>query len=128
MLDRIMRRYALASYLQAAQNAACFGLHSLDERCARWMLTVHDCVGSTPFPLTHQYLASCLGVRRAGATVTLSLLRDAGAVEYTRGRISIVNRAPLEERTCACYGIVRRQFERLLTKTTAGAAGAALPA
>ena len=113
-LERILRRYALASFLQASQNAACFGLHSLEQRCARWMLSVNDSVGSTPFPLTHQQLASSLGVRRAGATVVMRELRDAGAVEYTRGRISIVNRTPLEARTCPCYDIIRRQQATLL--------------
>lgn len=113
-LERVLRRYALATLFQAAQNAACFGLHSLDERCARWMLCVHDSVGSTPFPLTHQELASALGVRRAGATVAMRMLRDAGAVEYTRGRISIVNRAPLEARTCACYQIVKAQYASVM--------------
>jgi CRP-like cAMP-binding protein len=113
-LERVLRRYALASLLRASQAAACFGLHTLDERCARWMLAVHDCVGSTPFPLTHQQLATALGVRRAGATVAMRMLREAGAIEYTRGRIAIVDRAPLESRTCACYGIVRRQYAQLL--------------
>jgi CRP-like cAMP-binding protein len=113
-LERVLRRYALASYLQASQAAACFGLHTLDERCAKWMLAVNDCVGSTPFALTHQQLASALGVRRAGATVAMRMLRDVGAIEYTRGRIAIVDRAPLESRTCACYSLVRSQYSRLL--------------
>ena len=118
-LESVLRRYALASFLQAAQSAACFGLHSLEQRCAKWMLMVHDSVGSTPFPLTHQYLATSLGVRRAGATVAMRAFRDAGAVEYTRGRISIVNRAPLEALACPCYGIVRQQYERLLRQPPA---------
>ncbi|MEO7458328.1 MAG: Crp/Fnr family transcriptional regulator, partial [Gemmatimonadaceae bacterium] len=91
-LERLLKRYALASLVGATQSAACLGLHSLDERCARWMLSVHDTAGSTPFPLTHQNLASSLGVRRAGATVAMRALRDAGAVQYTRGRVSIVDR------------------------------------
>ncbi|WP_142848202.1 Crp/Fnr family transcriptional regulator [Telmatospirillum sp. J64-1] len=106
-------RFAQAHYNQVAQTAACNRLHSLEERCARWLLMSRDRAGED-FPLTHEYLAIMLGVRRAGVTVTANVLQSAGLIRHTRGHITITDPAGLEEVTCDCYWIVREEFRRLL--------------
>ena len=113
-LHRLMLRYSQAFLTQVAQTAACNGSHLVQERCARWLLTTCDRVDGNDFALTHEFLAFMLGVRRAGVTVTLRGLQDAGVIAYTRGRISIVDRAALERDSCECYAVVRSHFDRLL--------------
>ncbi|MGQ9366985.1 Crp/Fnr family transcriptional regulator [Azospirillum sp. ST 5-10] len=106
-------RFAQAHFNQVAQTAACNRLHSIEERCARWLLMTRDRVGEE-FPLTQEYLAMMLGVRRAGVTVTARLLQNAGLIRYTRGRITILDPAGLDEVTCDCYRIIRDEFRRLV--------------
>ncbi len=98
-----------AFMVQVSQTAACNGLHTVDQRCARWLLLTHDRVGgSDSFSLTHQFLSFMLGVRRAGVTEALGTLGDAGLIASDRGRITIINRAGLERACCECYGAGRR--------------------
>lgn len=111
-------RFAQAHFNQVAQSAACNRLHSIEERCARWLLMSRDRVGDN-FPLTHEYLAIMLGVRRAGVTVTANLLQNAGLIRHTRGSITITNPAGLEEVACDCYRIIRDEFQRLLPQGNA---------
>jgi len=111
---RILLRYTQAFLTQVAQTAACNGAHLVEERCARWLLMTHDRVEGDEFPLTHEFLAFMLGVRRAGVTVAMRALQDAGVVQYSRGRVQIVDRSGLEAASCECYGVVRTHFERLL--------------
>jgi CRP-like cAMP-binding protein len=106
-------RFAQAHFVQVAQSAACNRLHTIEERCARWLLMSRDRVGNE-FPLTHEYLAIMLGVRRAGVTVTANILQKAGLIRHTRGYITITDPAGLEEAACDCYRIVRDEFSRLL--------------
>ncbi|MBP2229384.1 CRP-like cAMP-binding protein [Azospirillum agricola] len=106
-------RFAQAHFNQVAQSAACNRLHTIEERCARWLLMSRDRAGDD-FPLTQEYLAVMLGVRRAGVTVTAKLLQNAGLIAYTRGNITILDPAGLEETACDCYRIVRDEFRRLL--------------
>jgi cAMP-binding proteins - catabolite gene activator and regulatory subunit of cAMP-dependent protein kinases len=106
-------RFAQAHFNQVAQSAACNRLHSIEERCARWLLMTRDRSGDE-FPLTHEYLAIMLGVRRAGVTVTLNTLQNAGLVRHTRGHITVTNPVGLEEVACECYRIVQDEFRRLL--------------
>jgi CRP-like cAMP-binding protein len=114
-LRRMLHRYTQAFITQVSQTAACNRSHQLHERCARWLLMTHDRVGGTDtFPLTHQFLAYMLGVRRSGVTIAASTLQSAGFIRYARGRITITDRHGLENASCECYGIVRAHFDRLL--------------
>ncbi|UEM22772.1 Crp/Fnr family transcriptional regulator [Skermanella mucosa] len=105
-------RFAQGHFNQVGQTAACNRLHTIDERCARWLLMTRDRVGDD-FPLTQEYLAIMLGVRRAGVTVTANLLQKAGFIRYTRGHITILDPAGLEDVACDCYRIIRDDFQRL---------------
>jgi CRP-like cAMP-binding protein len=114
-LRRLLNRYTEAYLTQVAQTAACNRLHGIEARCARWLLMTHDRVGHAErFPLTQEYLAIMLGVRRSGVSLAAGALRDSGLIRYSRGAIRVVDRAGLEQSACECYGIVRRQFDRLL--------------
>jgi CRP-like cAMP-binding protein len=112
-LERVLSRYAMALFDQAAQSAACNRLHSLEERCARWLLMTHDRVREDLLPLKQTFLAEMLGVHRPAVTVAAGALQRAGIISYTRGKIRIVNREALENASCACYEITRRSFEQL---------------
>ena len=113
-LKRLLQRYTHAFLTQVAQTASCNRVHSIEERCARWLLMVHDRVERVEFKLTHEFLSFMLGVRRAGVTVAAGMLQEAGLIRYSRGHITILDRAGLEAVSCECYGIVRAEFERLL--------------
>ena len=121
-LHRILLRYTQALITQVSQTAACNASHHVEERCARWLLMTHDRVDSDEFPLTHEFLAFMLGVRRPGVTIAMRALRETGFVNYRRGSVRIVDREGLEGVSCECYRVVRGQFERLLpsdaTRTT----------
>jgi CRP-like cAMP-binding protein len=107
-------RYAQYFTDQVSQSVACNRLHTLDERCARWLLMTHDRVEGDRFELTHEFLSLMLGVRRAGVTVAMGVLQAANIVQYTRGRVTVVDRGRLEEASCGCYHITRIQLARLL--------------
>jgi CRP-like cAMP-binding protein len=114
-LRGLVQRYAQALFSQVTQQVACNGLHSVTERCSRWMLLTHDrVVGSDEFPLTQEFLAQMLGVRRASVTVAAGILHKAGFIRYSQGRISIADRDGLENASCECYRIIRSEFDRLL--------------
>jgi CRP-like cAMP-binding protein len=110
---RLLRRYALAHHGQVARTAACNGRHLLNQRLARWLLMAHDRCEDDTFPITHEFLAMMLGVRRAGVTVAASALQKAGLVRYARGRVTITDRPRLEAAACECYHVVRRAEARL---------------
>lgn len=111
--SRLMHRYMQALFEQVAQSAACNRLHTLEERCARWLLMVHDRVGSEVLPLKQSFLADMLGVHRPAVTLAAGALQTAGLIRYSRGKVHVVDRAGLERASCACYGIVRERFARL---------------
>jgi CRP-like cAMP-binding protein len=112
---REVNRYAVAYMNQVAQTAACNRLHGIEQRCARWLLMTHDRVDlAESFPLTQEFLAFMLGVRRAGVTVAAGALQQAGLIQYHRGAIRVRDRAGLERASCECYQIVRREFDSLL--------------
>ena len=113
-LRALTMRYALYFYDQVAQSVACNRLHSIEQRCARWLLMSADRVGSDEFDLTQRFLAFMLGVRRPGVTVAEGILRDAGLITYHRGRVTILDRAGLEATACECYGVDRADYDRLL--------------
>ncbi|HEV3486855.1 MAG TPA: helix-turn-helix domain-containing protein, partial [Vicinamibacterales bacterium] len=113
-LSRLLRRYTHAFFVQVAQNAACNRMHDIVQRCARWLLMTHDRVARDSFELTHHILSQMLGVRRASVTEAALALHELGAIEYRRGVVTILDRAALERASCECYGIIQRNFERLL--------------
>jgi CRP-like cAMP-binding protein len=110
----IVQRYLQALFAQIAQQVACNALHSVEERCCRWLLLTHDRVHSDSFPITHEFLAQMLGVRRASVTLAASTLQQAGLIMYRRGQLTIVDRAGLEDVSCECYRVLRDEFDRLL--------------
>jgi CRP-like cAMP-binding protein len=113
-MRKVMLHYAHAFFNQVAQSAACNQLHSLRQRCCRWLLMTHDRMGSDEFLLTQEFLAMMLGVQRSGVSAAASGLQRAGLIRYVRGNVSILDRAGLERQTCECYGIAKMEFDRLL--------------
>lgn len=113
-------RATLAAYTQyfiilAAQSAACNRLHELDQRCARWLLMAHDRADrDESFYITQDYLAMMLGVRRAGVSQAASALKRRGVLEYSRGRVTVLDREGLEAAACECYSAVQEELEKLL--------------
>jgi CRP-like cAMP-binding protein len=113
-LTWLVHRYTQAFVTQIGQQVACNGLHTIEERCARWMLLTHDRVGSDEFPLTQEFLAQMLGVRRPSVTVVAGILQQAGFIRFRRGRITITDRRGLEGASCDCYNVLREVFDRLV--------------
>jgi CRP-like cAMP-binding protein len=114
-LADVIQRYTQVLLRLIAQSAACNRLHSLAQRCARWLLMSHDRVDGDSFLLTQEFLSQMLGVRRATVTIAAGELRRAGLIRYRQGRIEIVDRRGLENVTCECYPVIRREFDRLAT-------------
>lgn len=110
LLDRYLQAYV--NFL--GQLTGCNRLHSVYERSARWLLLTHDRVGRDDIFLTHEYLAMMLGSRRSGVTIALATLQRAGYIRYAHGCITILERSGLEETTCECYAIARKQFAGFL--------------
>ena len=110
----VTRRYAQGFFAQVAQSTACLRFHTVEQRLCRWILTCHDRVGQDRVELTQEFLAVMLGVQRPSVTLAATALQKKGLIRYRRGVIDVVNRLDLEETACECYGIVRREFERLL--------------
>ena len=113
-LHGLLDRYHAAFLTQTAQSVACNGLHSVHQRCCRWLLMTLDRMRDESFGLTHEFLGKMLGVRRASVTEVLQPLQALGLVGHSRGRVTIRDRAGLEAAACECYGFVRGQFDRLL--------------
>ena len=110
----MLHRYANALMNQSSQQVACNRLHTLEQRCAKWLLTTHDHMSSGELPLTQELLAVMLGVRRPGVTVAAQALQNAGLIQYKRGRIGVSDRGGLEKMACECYGRIREDYEHLL--------------
>jgi len=109
-----LNRYLQAYVNMLGQLAACNRLHSVYERCARWLLMTQDRVGTECFPLTHEFLAIMLGSRRSSVTVAAAALQRVGFIHYSHGTITIVDRPGLEATTCECYKATTDQFGDLL--------------
>ena len=112
-LREMMQKYARFAISQLMQTAACNRLHSLEERCCRWLLMAHDSALSDTFPLTQEFLAMMLGVQRAGVSIAASFLQKAGLIVYVRGRVTITNRLGLEDAACECFDTIRSELEKL---------------
>ncbi len=113
-LNAMLHRYAVALFTLVGQNSGCNRIHSVLRRCARWLLMTHDRVPGDQFELTHHILSQMLGVRRASVTEAALALSEAGAIEYRRGLVTVLDRAALHRAACECYGIIRSTFDRLL--------------
>jgi CRP-like cAMP-binding protein len=113
-MQQLFSRYTLAFLNQVAQSVACQRLHSLESRCARWLLMTHDRIDGDQIQLTQEALSYMLGVHRPAVTLAVGVLQKAGFIDYTRGLINIVNRPGLEGAACACYRIMREGFDDLL--------------
>jgi CRP-like cAMP-binding protein len=113
-LEAVMRRYVQWSYFGMAQWVLCARLHPVEERMSRWLLMCHDRLGVDQFPLTHEYLAEMLGVRRPSVTIAAGTLRQAGLIEYHRGIVSILDRPRLEEAACECNRVSAAEYRRLI--------------
>jgi CRP-like cAMP-binding protein len=107
-------RYTSALLAAASLTAACNRVHTLPQRCARWLLLTHDRVGLDAFPLTQEFLAQMLGARRPTISVVASNLQEEGFIRYARGVITIVDRSGLEEVSCSCYQLQRDSYKRLM--------------
>jgi CRP-like cAMP-binding protein len=107
--------YAQAFFAQLLQNVACNAVHTVEERCARWLQTSHDRCGDT-FPLTHELLAEMLGVRRSTVTLVASALQKAGLIQYRRGVVTVLDRPGLATAACECYQAIRDRYEQLLPR------------
>ena len=112
-------RYSQALMSQVMQTTVCNGLHSVEQRCARWLLMTDDRVHRDDLRLTHDFLASMLGVRRPTITLIMGDLQKAGLVENRRGMIHIADRHGLEAASCECYATVKATFARLLPEMRA---------
>jgi CRP-like cAMP-binding protein len=111
---RVLHRYTQAMMVQVSQSTACNRAHSARQRCARWLLMTHDRVEGDTFMLTQEFLAQMLGERRETVSRVASELQDAGMLQYSRGRLTIVDRARMEEASCPCYAVVRGEYDRML--------------
>jgi CRP-like cAMP-binding protein len=114
-LHRILHRYTQALMSMIARAVACNALHSVEQRASRWLLITHDRINGDEFLLTQEFLGQMLGVTRPTVNETARQLQDAGAIDYTRGHITVLSRPELEARSCECYAVIRNEFDRLLS-------------
>jgi CRP-like cAMP-binding protein len=113
-LRRHFARYAEIFHQQVAQTAACNAAHSIEQRCARWLLLARDRIGSDEVPLTQEFLSMMLAVRRAGVTMAARSLQQVGLIKYRHGHITILDPEGLEEVSCECSRLIRDQESELL--------------
>ena len=111
-LQQALYRYTYALMAQISQTAACNRFHEAEARLARWLLMTADRVGSDEFPVTHEFLAHMLGLRRVGVTEAASALKRRSLIAYQRGKLQILDKRGLGRASCSCYQIVKTVFER----------------
>ena len=115
----LLLRYTQALITQMAQTAVCNRHHSLDQQLCRWLLLSLDRLKGDELVMTQELIANMLGVRREGVTEGALKLQKAGLIRYVRGRITVLDRPGLEQRTCECYAVVKKEYDRLLPDTVA---------
>jgi len=113
LLSQLLLRHVRANALQAEQCAACNVLHDIEARLAKWLLMTADRTGSSNFALTQDYMAVMTGTQRSTISTTAGALKRSGLVSYTRGQVTILDRAGLTRRACECYAEAREQFDGL---------------
>ncbi len=115
----LLLRYTQALITQMAQTAVCNRHHSLEEQLCRWLLLSLDRLPSNEVMMTQELIANMLGVRREGVTEAAGHLKTLGLITYQRGHITVLDRPALERRSCECYGVVKKEYDRLLPATPA---------
>ena len=115
-MHRLMLLYMQALMTQIAQTAACNRHHALQRQLCRWLLLAVDRLSTNELTVTQETIANMLGVRREGVTEAAGKLQEAGLIHHSRGHITVLDRSGLEEKACECYGIVKREFDRLLPR------------
>ncbi|MEO8389674.1 MAG: Crp/Fnr family transcriptional regulator [Polaromonas sp.] len=110
----LLLRYTQALITQMSQTAVCNRHHSLDQQLCRWLLLSMDRLQGNELVMTQELIANMLGVRREGVTEGATKLQQAGLIKYSRGRITVLDRPGLEKRTCECYAVVKKEYDRLL--------------
>lgn len=115
----LLLRYTQALITQMAQTAVCNRHHTLDQQLCRWLLLSMDRLEGNELIMTQELIANMLGVRREGVTEGALKLQSLGYIRYSRGRITVLDRPGLEQRTCECYGVVKKEYDRLLPGTMA---------
>lgn len=113
-LSQRLRHYVDLLFVRCMQICVCNMFHSVEHRCVRWLLTVHDLVGQDAIPLTHELLAAALGVHRPTVTLAIGALQRSGLIDEERGRIVVRDRRGLETASCECYRVLRKEQRRLL--------------
>jgi len=113
-LRLLCQRFTLTMINQISQTAACNRLHTIEERCARWLLLAHDRDTSRTVDLTQEFLSMMLGVRRSGVNIAVKTLVKAGLIEHSRGSIKILDRKQMEEISCGCYEEVKQYFHQTM--------------
>jgi CRP-like cAMP-binding protein len=113
-LHHLLHRYSHSLLAQVSQSCACNRFHFVDARLARWLLMTKDRLGAEEFPLTQEFLASMLGVRREGVSKAAGALQAAKLIRYSRGIITVLNRRGLEAKSCACYAIIKAETDAYL--------------
>jgi CRP-like cAMP-binding protein len=116
-LRQLIMRYGEALLAQTFQTVSCNAVHPVEARCCRWILAMHDRTDQDSLPLTHEFLGEMLGVQRSTVSVVTRTLQTAGLIQQSRGGITVIDRAGLEETACECYGRIRRIYQRLLPGT-----------
>jgi CRP-like cAMP-binding protein len=117
---RLLLRYTQALITQMAQTAVCNRHHSVDQQLCRWLLLSLDRLPANQLNMTQELIANMLGVRREGVTEAAGKLQDAGIIQYKRGRITVLDRPRLEQTSCECYSVVKKEFDRLLMDIPGG--------
>ncbi len=112
-LHNLLLRYTHAFLAQVSQAAACNSKHPVEQRLCRWLLAMQDRAGGDGFPLTHEFLAAMLGVRRASVTEVAQVLRGAGLIRYTRGNVTVLDRPGLEAAACECHAVSQAELARV---------------
>jgi CRP-like cAMP-binding protein len=112
-LKELTLRYMYYAINQLAQTAACNRLHTLRQRCCRWLLAAHDNARAESFTLTHEFLALMMGVNRPALTLTVGALQRSGAIRYQRASLTVLDRRLLEAETCECYDSLRQEIARV---------------
>lgn len=113
-LQHLLLRYTQALLTQMSQTAVCNRHHSLDQQLCRWLLLSLDRLPTNQLVMTQELIANMLGVRREGVTEAAGKLQKAGLIKYQRGHITVLDRVGLEARACECYGVVKKEYDRLL--------------